>query len=287
MDLVSPGIVHRPFFFQIGNVAISGYGIAMVMAFVIAWVLIARETRRRGADAAFATEIVLAASIGGLVGSKLFYAAFVGSGSILTSGGHSFWGGLIGGACAYSIWARFRCVSFFRYLDVVGIAVAAGYAVGRTGCWAIGDDYGRPWNSSFAVRFPQGAPPTTAGNMFHIYGVIPPPGSDAATVISVHPTQLYETALGLMIFVVLWRERDHPHAEGWLFGLYCVFAGVERFLIDFVRVQPDRLSAGLSVSQVVALAITATGGLLMHARHGRRDQVPRTRLSRGSGSTVE
>lgn len=268
MDILSPGIVHRPFLFHVGSVAISGYGIAMVLAFVIAWVVISRENGRRRADIGFATEIVLAASIGGLVGSKLFFAAFVGGGSILTSGGHSFWGGLIGGACAYSIWARFRRVSFFRYLDVIGMGIAAGYAVGRTGCWAIGDDYGRPWNSSFAVQFPQGAPPTTAGNMFHVYGVIPPPGLDAATVISVHPTQLYETALGLMMFVVLWRLRDHRHAQGWLFGLYCVLAGVERFLIDFVRVQPDHLSVGPSVSQVVPIGIMVTGGLLMYARRG-------------------
>jgi phosphatidylglycerol:prolipoprotein diacylglycerol transferase len=273
MDSVSPGIVHRPFLFHVGDVAISGYGIAMVMAFVIAWVVIAKENKRRGTDVAFATEIVLAASIGGLVGSKLFYSAFVGDGSILTSGGHSFWGGLIGGACAYSVWARFRRVSFFRYLDVTGMAIAAGYAVGRTGCWAIGDDYGRPWNSSFAVQFPQGAPPTTVGNMFHIYGVIPPPAADAATVIAVHPTQLYETALGLVMFFVLWRLRDHPHAQGWLFGLYLVLAGAERFLIDFVRVVPDRISGGLSDSQVVALAIAATGGVVMHTRRGPRHQL--------------
>jgi phosphatidylglycerol:prolipoprotein diacylglycerol transferase len=274
MQLISPGIVHNPFFFHVGNIAMSGYGIALVMAFLIAWVVIARENGRRGDDVPFAGEIVLAASIGGLVGSKLFYAAFIGSGSILTRGGHSFWGGLIGGACAYSLWARIRHVSFFRYLDVTGIAIAAGYAVGRTGCWAIGDDYGRPWNSSFAVQFPRGAPPTTAANMLRIFGEVPPLGSDAATIIAVHPTQLYETALGFVMFLVLWRLRDHRHAQGWLFGLYCVLAGVERFLIDFVRVEPNRLSVGLSIAQVVALAITVTGGLLMYARRGATEQTP-------------
>jgi phosphatidylglycerol---prolipoprotein diacylglyceryl transferase len=274
MHLISRGIVHHPFFFHVGNIAMSGYGIALVMAFLIAWVVIARENGRRGDDVAFAGEIILAASIGGLVGSKLFYAAFVGSGSILTRGGQSFWGGLIGGACAYSLWARLRHVSFFHYLDVIGMAIAAGYAVGRTGCWAIGDDYGRPWNSPFAVQFPEGAPPTTAANMQRIFGENPPLGSDATTIIAVHPTQLYETALGFVMFLVLWRLRDNRHAQGWLFGSYCVLAGVERFLIEFVRVEPDRLSIGLPIAQVVALAIILIGGLLMYARRGATKKTP-------------
>jgi phosphatidylglycerol:prolipoprotein diacylglycerol transferase len=273
--LTSPGIVHHPFFFHVGKIAMSGYGVAIVMAFVIAWVVIARENGRRGDEVAFAGEIVLAASIGGLAGAKLFYAAFVGGGSLITRGGHSFWGGLIGGACAYGLWARLRHVSFFRYLDVIGISIAAGYAVGRTGCWAIGDDYGRLWNSPFAVKFPEGAPPTTAANMLRIFGEVPPLGSAPDTILAVHPTQLYETVFGFAMFLVLWRLRDHDHAPGWLFGLYCVLAGVERFLIEFVRVEPDHLSVGLSIAQVVALAITLIGGLLMYVRRGVGPRAPR------------
>ena len=60
------------------------------------------------------------------------------------------------------------------------------------------------------------------------------------TVLRVHPTQLYETALGFVMFLILWRLRDHKHAEGWLFGLYCVLAGLERFVIEFFRAKDDR-----------------------------------------------
>jgi phosphatidylglycerol---prolipoprotein diacylglyceryl transferase len=263
---MSSGIVHQPFLFHVGTFAMSGYGLAMVLAFFIAWVVVARESRRRGYDAEVAGQIVVAAAIGSFVGSKLFYAAVMGGSAVLSRGAHSFWGGLIGGMCAYWLWARLRHDSFFRYLDLIGIAIAAGYSVGRTGCWAIGDDYGRPWNSPLAVQFPEGAPPTTAANMVRIFGEAPPPGSDAATIVAVHPTQLYETALGLVMFFILWRLRDHRRAPGWLFGLYCVMAGVERFLIEFVRAKPDRLLVGLSVAQVVALAITVAGALLMHRR---------------------
>ena len=43
------------------------------------------------------------------------------------------------------------------------------------------------------------------------------------------------------MFCILWRLRDHKHAEGWLFGVYCVLAGIERFIIEFFRAKDDRL----------------------------------------------
>jgi phosphatidylglycerol:prolipoprotein diacylglycerol transferase len=265
MNPTSPGIVHHPFRFHVGDVPMSGYGIALVMAFFTAWVVIAQENRRRGEEVAYAREIVLAAAIGALFGSKLSYAVLVG-GPLFVRSGHTFWGGLVGGAGAYWLWARLRHVSFFRHLDVTGMAIAAGYGVGRTGCWAVGDDYGRPWNSRYAVLFPEGAPPTTAANMQRLFGEAPPPGADAATILAVHPTQLYETALGVGMFLILWRLRDHRHAPGWLFGLYCVLAGVERCLIEIVRAKPERVSIGLSAAQVIALATALVGASLMYAR---------------------
>ena len=125
------------------------------------------------------------------------------------------------------------------------LLVAAAYAVGRTGCWAVGDDYGRPWNGPWATVFPHGAPPSTAGNLSHLFGIKFPPGTPDSQLIAVHPTQLYEVTLGFIMFVILWRLRDHRHAEGWLFGLYCVLAGLERFIIvgygcTFAGISPRR-----------------------------------------------
>ena len=99
----------------------------------------------------------------------------------------------------------------------------------------MGDDYGRPWNGPLAVAFPDGAPPSTARNMEELFGIPVAPGTDPNAVVSVHPTQLYETVLGFVMFAILWRLRSHKHAEGWLFGLYLVLAGVERFFIEFLK----------------------------------------------------
>jgi phosphatidylglycerol:prolipoprotein diacylglycerol transferase len=82
-------------------------------------------------------------------------------------------------------------------------------------------------------------------------------------VLSVYPTQLYEVALGLVMFLVLWRLRDHKHAEGWLFGVYAVMAGLERFIIEFFRAKDDRLVMGLTYAQMIALAFVAFGVVWM------------------------
>jgi phosphatidylglycerol:prolipoprotein diacylglycerol transferase len=104
--------------------------------------------------------------------------------------------------------------------------------------------------------------------MQHVFGVKFPPGTDPASVVSVYPTQLLEVVLGIVMFAILWRMRDHKHAEGWLFGVYCVLAGIERFIVEFLRAKDDRFSwaAGLSMAQLIALAIAVAGVLIMAAR---------------------
>ena len=70
------------------------------------------------------------------------------------------------------------------------------------------------------------------------------------------------------MFAILWRMRDHKHAEGWLFGVYCVLAGIERFIVEFFRAKDDRFAwaVGLSMAQVIALAIALVGVAIMAAR---------------------
>jgi phosphatidylglycerol:prolipoprotein diacylglycerol transferase len=194
--------------------------------------------------------------------------------SIFDRGGFVFWGGLVGAMLAVFavvLWKRF---GLWRILDVGAPGVAAAYAVGRTGCWAIGDDYGRPWRGFMAVAFPNGAPPSTAGVMAREFGVAIPAGVAPTTVLSVYPTQLYEVAFGLAMFAVLWRLRDHKHAEGWLFGVYCVLAGLERFVVEIFRAKDDRFVGGLTYAQLIALAFVVAGIALMMVRRRLRAGEP-------------
>lgn len=260
-------IVHHPFAFSIGPVEITGFGLAVLLAFVLSQIIAQRELARRGhlLEAEAIPELILAAVIGTIVGGKLYYAVLTGDPSTLISReGLVFWGGFIGAVVAVLFTMRWRKLPILRIADVAGICIAAGYAVGRTGCWAVGDDYGRPWDSPLAVSFPEGIPPSTALVMNREFGVPIPPGVAPDAVLAVHPTQLYETAMGVAMFAILWRFRDHEHAAGWLFGLYCVLAGVERFVVEIFRAKDDRFFFDMfTMAQAIAILVFFVGAGLM------------------------
>jgi phosphatidylglycerol:prolipoprotein diacylglycerol transferase len=258
--LGSAPIVHHPLAFHIGPISITGFGIAVMLGFLMGQVVGQKEIARRGFDPAPIGDIVMASVIGFLVGAKLYYVISMRDWSLaFTRDGFVYWGGLVGGILAAWIVIRRKRVPFLRVADVAGPGIAAGYAIGRTGCWAVGDDYGRPWNGALAVMFPEGSPPSTAGVMSSQFGIAFPPGTDPNAIIAVHPTQLYQTAMGLAMFVVLWRMRDHKHAQGWLFGAYCLAAGIERFIAEFFRAKDDRVFGPFTVAQAIAVAFVLFG----------------------------
>lgn len=260
-------IVHHPFQFNIGPLQFTGFGIAVVLGFVLAQMISQEEMRRRGHDPAPIADMVLGAVVGGLLGAKLYFVVVLGNwDALFTRGGFVFWGGLIGGAIGVLAVGRYKKVPLWRTLEVTAASVAAAYAVGRTGCWAVGDDYGRPWDGPIATQFPEGAPPSTAGIMQREFDVSFPPGTDPSTVIAVHPTQLYEVAMSIAMFAIIWRLRRHDHAAGWLFGVYLALAGIERFVVEFFRVKDDYVAFGLTTAQLLALAALAGGVTLLYAR---------------------
>lgn len=264
---VFASISQNAFAYDIGRFQFTGFGIAVLMAFVIAQIISQRELWRRGHDPEPISDLIFAAVVGGLVGAKVYYAILMGDvGALFSRAGFVFWGGLIGGIVAVLFVAHRKHLDLLRIADVGGIAVAAAYSLGRTGCWAVGDDYGRPWDSPLAVAFPNGAPPSTVENMSRMFHVHFPAGLPALQVISVYPTQLFEVALGFIMFLILWRIRDHVHAEGWLFGAYCVLAGVERFIIEFFRAKDDRFFGPFTSAQVVAVLFVLAGLAIMYLR---------------------
>ena len=266
--------IHHPTVFKFGFVELTGFGLAVLMAFVIAQIVCQREFWRRGqnAESEAMPDIVLAALIGTLLGAKTYYVVLTGDPSAFFSrGGFVFWGGFIGavGLCYATI--QYKKLSFPKIADVAGIGIAAGYAVGRTGCWAVGDDYGRPFSGLFATKFPDGAPPSTAAVMSQQFGVQFPAGTNMSDVIAVYPTQLYETLMGFVMFVILWRFRKHAHLPGWLFGMYCILAGIERFIVEFFRAKDDRLVIGFSTAQIIGIVIFLIGVGIVATRSKRSE----------------
>jgi phosphatidylglycerol---prolipoprotein diacylglyceryl transferase len=277
MILPHPIVAHT-FSFNLGPLTITGFGIAVLSAFFIAQYVCERELTRRGqlAEAHAMGDVTFAALVGTLLGAKLYYVIVITHriSDLFSRGGFVFWGGFMGSVIMCWLVIKWRKLSFLRFADVAGIAIAAGYAVGRTGCWAVGDDYGKYWTGPLAVAFPEGAPPTTVARLMQDFGQKFDTMMDPNAVVSVIPTQLLEVTLGFVMFLVAWRFRNHRHAAGWLFGLYCVMAGIERFIVEFMRAKDDRfgLPFGLSTAQGVAFGVLVVGIAIMAMRRNRETQ---------------
>jgi phosphatidylglycerol:prolipoprotein diacylglycerol transferase len=265
-------IVAHTFAFHIGPLEITGFGIAVLAAFFIAQFVCERELARRGqmAEALAMGDVTFAALLGTLVGAKLYYVLVITHNfrDIFTRGGFVYWGGFIGSVLFCWLLIRYRKLSFARFADVAAIGIAAGYSVGRTGCWAVGDDYGKYWTGPLAVAFPEGTPPSTAATMMTHFGQQFDASMPLNQVVTVIPTQLVEVALGFVMFLILWRLRDHKHLAGWLFGAYCLLAGIERFIVEFMRAKDDRFAVlgGLSTAQGIAIGIMIAGVAVMMIR---------------------
>src|SRR5437868_14097568 len=186
-------VVHEPTAYQLDPLRRTGFGRAVLLACVMAQVIAQRELARRGHDPGPIGGLIFAAVIGGLLGGKIYYAVLMrDAGALLSRAGFVFWGGLIGGILACYVVIRYKSLSFPRISDVAAPAIAAAYSLGRTGCWAVGEDYGRPFNGFGAVSFPHGAPPSTVVNMTDLFHIPVPPGSLPRQVLPVYPTQPYE-----------------------------------------------------------------------------------------------
>ncbi len=260
-------VTHHPFAYQVGPLELTGFGLAMLLAFLIGQSVASEELERRRWGSEIMGDITVAAVIGGLLGAKVYYSFLVGDiGALFSRAGFVFWGGLMGGILGSVIVVVMRKQSFARISDACAPGLAAAYSVGRSGCWAVGDDYGTPWNGPLAVAFPDGAPPSTVQNLVQQFGLKDFADMPPQQVLAVHPTQLYETAMGLVMFFILWRLRDHKHAQGWLFGAYCVLQGTERFIVEFFRAKDDRFFGTFTMAQMIALGFVAAGATWMAMR---------------------
>lgn len=262
-----------PFVIHLGPLEVTGYGLMLMVAFLMGGWLIALQLRQRQLKEEYAADMVAAAVIGGIIGAKLWYVALTGEPSALFSRGGLVWyGGFIGGALAVILNSWRLRVPLRWTMQLAAPALAAAYALGRVGCFLVNDDYGRPTNLPWGVKFPRGLPPSTAENLKNLFGIPIPAGVDPATVFTVHPTQLYEVASMLVVFAVLWSLRKRGRPVGWLFGLYLVFAGIERFLVEILRAKDDRFLGPFTLAQLTSVFLVAIGIALLTA--WRRGSTP-------------
>jgi phosphatidylglycerol:prolipoprotein diacylglycerol transferase len=115
------------------------------------------------------------------------------------------------------------------------------------------------------------------------FGVTMPQGVAPDAVLAVHPTQLYEVAIMLVAFAVLWRWRTQPKGTGWLFGAYLVFAGLERFAVEFLRAKDDRFLGGLTYAQGMSVVLVVVGAAIWSSLARREAVDPGPWLRQGQG----
>jgi phosphatidylglycerol:prolipoprotein diacylglycerol transferase len=253
-----------PLVFKIGSFEVTGFGILMMLGFVVGGWLVSLELRRQKWNEEYGADMIVAAVVGGIVGAKLWYVALTGDpGALFSRGGLVWYGGFLGGvlAVAWNGWRRQVPVRITMHLAAP--AMAAAYAVGRVGCFVVGDDYGVPTDLPWGVKFPQGLPPTTAGNLSAMFKVPIPEGVDPTTVLAVHPTQLYTVAVMLIVFMLLWRWRLSDRPQGWLFGAFLVSMGIERFLVEMLRAKDDRLLGAFTLAQATSIPVAIAGFIVM------------------------
>jgi phosphatidylglycerol---prolipoprotein diacylglyceryl transferase len=243
---------------HLGPLDLQTFGICFALAFLCSGALFARRLRELGKPPDWTYEAVFAALIGGVVGSRIDYLIqnydevsedFFGN--LFSGEGLVWFGGLVGGALGVLIWARRRGYLGLQLLDVTAPGLALGYAIGRVGCQLSGDgDYGVASDLPWAMAYPEGTVSTTE---------------------EVHPTPIYETLAMGFTALLLWRLRDRLRPGG-LFALYLVLAGTERLLVEFIR-RNDEVLAGLTVAQLISLAMIAAGGLWL-GRYRRELRAP-------------
>ncbi len=254
--------------FRIGPLAVSPFGVMLVLAFAAGYLQLAWGLKRlKIGDEEDASSIVFAGGVGGIVGAKVYYAVLYGDWRLLLERSGLVWyGGFLLGAAAVVWVVRRRRLPAWATLDAATPGLALGYAVGRIGCFLVGDDYGAPTDLPWGVPFANGLPPTTAYYLRHEFGVELPASVPDDRLLAVHPTQLYETLLALAIWWLGWRllKRGVPIGRTALavFGLLAV----ERFSVEFLRAKDDRFLGPLTLAQAISIVILLAVVLLWRRR---------------------
>lgn len=214
-------------------------------------------------------QITFLAAISGVAGAKVFaliedLPAFFADpwGMFFSGSGLAIYGGLIGGFFGVGWYLRKHKIDFLPFIDAVAPALIMGYAVGRLGChfagdgdWGIVNELAQPswWflpDWLWAYDYPrnvlnQGIP--IAENCEFRYCHKLPQG--------VYPTPLYEVTMALMIFGVLKWASNVVKTTGVVFFIYMLLNGIERFLIEKIRVNPDYDVAGAAMTQAEMIAV--------------------------------
>jgi len=276
-----------PILFKIGPLTIYSFGFMMAIAFLVSNYLFSKEAKVRGWDQKHISRMTIMALLGGVAGSKLFsvfedWDAFMRDpiGQLFSPSGLTFYGGFILAMIIILLYIRSQKLPLKQIVDVLAPIVFLAYGIGRIGCQLAGDgDYGIPTKAPWGMSYANGTVKQTYAFAEHFerypeekmvwkydsLKAIPAGIDDMGHRINefdkqtpCHPTPLYEFLFAAIAYQFLKRKRsDYRNIVGKTFGLTLALMGIERLLVEFLRV--NALYAGLSMAQWISIALVIVG----------------------------
>ena len=156
-----------PELFSIGDFTVSTFGVMLAAGFYVGTLITARRMGEEGLDPEKAFTLLIYVMLGGILGSKLYYAVDVslreGTAFLphfFARDGITWYGGLILATLVGAVGCRIHGVPIRTFANCTVVGGAVGQALGRVGCFLVGDDYGRITDLPWGIAFPRGAPPT-------------------------------------------------------------------------------------------------------------------------------
>lgn len=217
--------------------------------------------------------ITIISAVAGIIGAKIFHNLenldeFLENPMTLFDpfSGLTFYGGLIFGGLAVVTYAKKKGMKVIHLLDASAPVMIAAYGIGRIGCHVSGDgDWGianpnpKPeWLSwapdwAWAYNYPNNVLNIDPATMLY---------DKFGTEISrgfVFPTPLYEIVIMVIIFIILWNFRKKIKIAGIMFGIYLIFSGLERLMIEKIRVNEQLFGTSITQAEIISSIMIFTG----------------------------
>jgi phosphatidylglycerol:prolipoprotein diacylglycerol transferase len=267
------------------HLPIAMFGTFVALAIVVAVLLAQREVQRlerlglsiAGENSAkLVSDLAMVSVLFGVMGAKLFDVIehpvdFFNHpfDTVFSSGGFSIYGGLIAGFVAGVIFLKRKSIPIIPMLDAVAPSLILSYGIGRLGCQISGDgDWGVAADMSLKPEWlPDWLWAQTYEN--NVLGVaISSPG--------VYPTPLYEALMSFCIFIFLWSIRKRQQTVGQLFFIYLILSGLERMMIEKIRINQEYSFWGINATQAEIISVLLViSGLIGFLKLSKSRYIPK------------
>ncbi|MBB1126696.1 prolipoprotein diacylglyceryl transferase [Thiospirillum jenense] len=258
-----------------GPVQIHWYGLMYLIGFTLAWQLGRYRARRpySGWTAEMVDDVIFYGIVGTLIGGRLGYMLFYGFEQLVANplslihiwqGGMSFHGGLIGVLIALMLYARRVSMGFFQVTDFIAPLVPVGLFTGRIGNFINGELWGHATNLPWGMQLSCGQFPEYCGNV----------SLTSEWSLPLHPSQLYQATLeGILLFILLWWFSQRPRPRMAISGLFLLFYGIFRFMVEFVRMPDAHIGYlafnWLTMGQLLTVPMLVAGAVLLKIAYSR------------------